>query len=320
MALDTLDRSPPPFFRQGLPALSKLVLLGLLCVLLMSADHRLGLSQPIRSAISVVLAPAQWLMLLPQRAGRALQAYFTGVDEARDAAQQYQARTIAQAQRLQQAEQLLQENRHLRELLALRNDTAGPSRAVQVLYETSDPYSHNIVIDKGQLSGITPGSAVVDVAGVVGQVTRVYPLSSEVTLLTDRDQNIPVLNARTGQRYIATGDPLTLGGSLELRFVPAGADLQEGDLLTTSGIDGVYPAGLHVGRIRQIDRRIDTAFAKVHALPMAQARGRHMLVLAPVSDWPERPAKPEPAQRARGKGAATAATAPASAASSGGTP
>jgi rod shape-determining protein MreC len=320
MALDTLDRSPQPFFRQGLPALSKLVLLGLLCVLLMSADHRLGLSQPIRSAVSVVLAPAQWLMLLPQRAGRALQAYFTGVDEARDAAQQYQARTIAQAQRLQQAEQLLQENRHLRELLALRNDTAGPSRAVQVLYETSDPYSHNIVIDKGQLSGITPGSAVVDVAGVVGQVTRVYPLSSEVTLLTDRDQNIPVLNARTGQRYIATGDPLTLGGSLELRFVPAGADLQEGDLLTTSGIDGVYPAGLHVGRIRQIDRRIDTAFAKVHALPMAQARGRHMLVLAPVSDWPERPAKPEPAQRARGKGAATAATAPASAASSGGTP
>ena len=315
MALDTLDRSPPPFFRQGLPALSKLVLFGLLCVLLMSADHRLGLSQPIRSAISVVLAPAQWLVLLPQRAGRALQAYFTGVDEARDAAQQYQARTIAQAQRLQQAEQLLQENRHLRELLALRNDTAGPSRAVQVLYETSDPYSHNIVIDKGQLSGITPGSAVVDVAGVVGQVTRVYPLSSEVTLLTDRDQNIPVLNARTGQRYIATGDPLTLGGSLELRFVPAGADLQEGDLLTTSGIDGVYPAGLHVGRVRQIDRRIDTAFAKVHALPMAQARGRHMLVLAPVSDWPERPAKPEPTPRVRSKGTATA---PASATSSGG--
>ena len=80
MALDSLDRSPPPFFRQGLPALSKLVLFGLLSVLLMSADHRLGVSQPIRSAISVVLAPAQWLMLLPQRAGRALQAYFTGVD------------------------------------------------------------------------------------------------------------------------------------------------------------------------------------------------------------------------------------------------
>ncbi len=318
MALDSLDRSPPPFFRQGLPALSKLVLLGLLSLLLMSADHRLGLSRPIRSAISVALAPMQWLALLPQRAGAALQDYFTGVDEARDAAQQYHTRTIAQAQRLQQAEQLLQENKHLRELLELRNDHTGSAKAVQVLYETADPYSHNIVIDKGALSGIAPGSAVVDVAGVVGQVTRVYPLSSEVTQLTDRDQSIPVLNARTGHRFIAAGDPVTLGGSLELRFVPASADLQDGDLLTTSGIDGVYPAGLQVGRIRQIDRRIDNAFAKVHATPMAQARGRHMLVLPPVSDWPERPVKTEPASRkTKGKSAAAPAKA---AASEGGTP
>jgi len=302
MALD-IDSSPPPIFRQGLPALSRLVLFGLLSVLLMSADHRLGLSQPIRSAVSVVLAPLQWAVLLPERAGSALQDYFTGVDEARDAARQYQSRTIAQAQRLQQAEQLLQENRQLRELLQLVQDTPGPSKAVQLLYKTADPYSHTIVVDKGALSGIVTGSAVIDVAGVVGQVTRVYPHLSEVTLLTDRNQNIPVLNARTGQRFIAAGDPLTLGGSLELRFVPASADLQDGDLLTTSGIDGIYPAGLQVAHIRHIDRRIDNAFAKVHALPIAVGRGRHMLVLAPVSDWPARPAKAEaPAQpQSRGK-------------------
>lgn len=308
MALDTIDRSPPPFFRQGLSALSKLVLFGLLSLLLMSADHRLGLSQPLRSAISVALAPAQWLSLLPSRGAAVLETYFTGVDEARDAAQQYQARTIAQAQRLQQAEQLLEENQHLRELLELRNDTAGPAKAVQVLYETADPYSHNVVIDKGLLSGITSGSAVIDVAGVVGQVTRVYPLSSEVTLLTDRDQSVPVLNARTGQRFIAFGDPFTLGGSLELRFVPAGADMQVNDLLTTSGIDGVYPPGLHVGRIESVERKTDTAFAKVHARPMARRRGRHMLVLAPVSDWPERPTKSAPILRHR-KASAPAAQA-----------
>ena len=297
--------------------MSKLLLFGLLSILLMAADHRLGLSQPIRSAISVALAPMQWLALLPQRSGSAIREYFTGVDEARDVAQQYQARTIAQAQRLQQAEQLLQENRHLRELLELRNDSTGPAKTVQVLYETIDPYTRHVVIDKGRVSGITPGSAVIDVAGVVGQVTRVYPLSSEVTLLTDREQSIPVLNARTGHRYIASGDPVVLGGSLELRFVPAGADLQEGDLLTTSGIDGVYPAGLQVGRIRQIDRRADTEFAKVHATPMAQARGRHMLVLPPIDDWPQRPAKTEPTPRPRkDKGAATRSK---SAASEGGT-
>jgi rod shape-determining protein MreC len=321
MALDSIDRATPPFFRQGLPALSKLVLFGVLSVLLMAADHRLGLSQPLRSAVSLVLAPMQWLSLLPQRAGSGAQDYFKGVDEARDEARNYQARTIAQAQRLQQAEQLLQENQHLRELLELRNDTHGPAKAVQVLYETADPYTHNIVIDKGALSGIAAGSAVVDVAGVVGQVTRVYPLSSEVTLLTDRDQSIPVLNARTGYRFMATGDPSALGGSLELRFVPASADLQEGDLLTTSGIDGVYPAGLQVGRIKQIDRRIDTAFAKVHATPMAQARGRHMLVLAPVSNWPERPIKSEPAARTRPvKGSPSTAKAAASVPQSGDKP
>lgn len=315
MALDSIDRSPPPFFRQGISALSKLVLFGLLSLLLMSADHRLGLSQPVRSMLSVVLAPVQWLSLLPARAGTALQDYLTGVDEARDAAHQYQTRTIAQAQRLQQAEQLLQENRHLRELLQLRDDMAGPAKAVQVLYETADPYSRSVVIDKGQASGITPGSAVIDVAGVVGQVTRVYPLSSEVTLLTDRDQSIPVLNARTGQRFVAFGDPFTLGGSLELRFVPAGADLQSDDLLTTSGVDRIYPAGLHVGRIQLIDRRTDNAFAKVHARPMAHYRGRHMLVLTPVSDWPDRPPKTEPLPRTR-----KSAISPAKAASAGTAP
>lgn len=299
MALDSIDRNPPPFFRQGPSALSKLLLFGLLSLLLMSADHRLGLSQPVRSAISVALAPVQWLALLPSRGVVAVQAYFTGVDEARDAARQYQSRTIAQAQRLQQTEQLLQENLQLRELLQLRQDMAGLSQAVQVLYETADPYSQSIVVDKGQLSGIALGSAVMDVAGVVGQVTRVYPLSSEVTLLTDRDQSIPVLNARTGQRFVAYGDPQAQGGALELRFVPTGADLQMDDLLTTSGVDGVYPAGLHVGRITHIDRRTDTTFARVHARPMAGRRGRHMLVLAPVSDWPERPAPSDAPARAR---------------------
>jgi rod shape-determining protein MreC len=296
-----------------------LLLFALLCLLLMSADHRLGVSQPIRSAVSVVLAPLQWAVLLPERAGSALQDYFTGVDEARDAARQYQSRTIAQAQRLQQAEHLLQENRQLRELLQLMQDTPGPSKAVQLLYKTADPYSHTIVVDKGALSGIVTGSAVIDVAGVVGQVTRVYPHLSEVTLLTDRNQNIPVLNARTGQRFIAAGDPLTLGGSLELRFVPASADLQDGDLLTTSGIDGIYPAGLQVAHIRQIDRRIDNAFAKVHALPIALGRGRHMLVLAPVSDWPARPVKaeapPQPQSRGKSHGASHSATPKASAGS-----
>jgi rod shape-determining protein MreC len=302
MALDTLERSAPPIFRQGLSATSKTLLLGLLAVLLMAADHRMQISQPIRSGVAFVLSPLQWLSLQPVNAVNALTRYFGNLENAQDAALNFQTRTIAQAQRLQQVEQLSQENAQLRQLLDLRAQVAGPAKAVQVLYDTSDPYTQRVVVDRGLMAGIAPGSAVIDTAGVVGQVTRVYPLVSEVTLLTDRAQSIPVMNARTGSRYVAHGDPQTLGGSLDLKFVPAGADMQKGDLLTTSGIDGVYPAGLHVGRIARIDRRVDSSFARVHAEPMASERGRHLLVLLPVKDWPE-PPKPEEPKAAKAKSA-----------------
>ena len=139
-------------------------------------------------------------------------------------------------------------------MLDLRKQVAGPSQAVEVLYDTADPYTDRVVVDRGQLGGIVQGAAVIDAGGVVGQITRVYPLVSEVTLLTDRDQSIPVMNARTGSRHVAMGDPSVPGGALELKFVPASTDVKQGDLLTTSGIDGVYPPGLHVGTVSRIDR------------------------------------------------------------------
>lgn len=304
MALDTLERSAPPIFRQGLSATSKLVLLALLSILLMASDHRFKISQPLRSGIAVVLSPLQWLSLQPARAVSAMGQYFGNLEAAQDAAQNFQTRTVAQAQRLQQVEQLTQENAQLRQLLELRAQIAGPSRAVEVLYDTADPYTDRIVVDRGQIAGIVQGSAVIDVAGVVGQVTRVYPLVSEVTLLTDRDQSIPVMNARTGSRHVAIGDPATHGGALELKFVPSATDVKQGDLLTTSGIDGVYPAGLHVGTVSQIDRRVDSSFARVHATPAATPRGRHLLVLMPTKDWPALPVAPSEPKRT-GKGRAS---------------
>jgi rod shape-determining protein MreC len=301
MALDTFERSAPPIFRQGLSATTKLVLLALLSILLMASDHRFKISQPLRSGIAVVLTPLQWLSLQPVRAVRWTGQYFGDLEDAQGAAETFHARTIAQAQRLQQVEQLAQENAQLRELLDLRTQHAGASRVVEVLYATADPYTDRIVVDRGQVAGIALGSAVVDVGGVVGQVTRVYPLVSEVTLLTDREQSIPVMNARTGSRHLAIGDPSIYGGSLELKFVPSGTEIKQGDLLTTSGIDGVYPAGLHVGHVSQIDRRVDSSFARVNATPSALPRGRHLLVLTPVKDWPVVPVAPPEVKRP-GKG------------------
>ena len=125
---------------------------------------------------------------------------------------------------------------------------------------------------------------MIDAGGVIGQVTRVFPLTSEVTLLTDREQSIPVLNARTGARNVAYGEVSAGLAQIELRFVPASADVQEGDMLTTSGVDGIYPAGLQVARINHIERRSDISFARILATPLAQQKGRHLLVLQPPPD------------------------------------
>lgn len=309
MALDTFERSAPPIFRQGLSATTKLVLLALLAVLLMASDHRLKISQPLRSGIALVLAPLQWLSLQPANAVTAMGQYFGNLEAAQDVAQVFQTRSIAQAQRLQQVEQLSQENAQLRQLLDLRTQIMGPSQAVEVLYDTADPYTDRVVVDRGQTAGIVQGAAVIDAVGVVGQVTRVYPLVSEVTLLTDREQSIPVMNTRTGSRHMAVGAPFAQGGSLELKFVPSGTDIKQGDLLTTSGIDGVYPPGLHVGVVSVIDRRVDSSFARVHAIPSAMPRGRHLLVVMPVKNWPAAPVnEPEPAKRTtKGKASKVAA-------------
>jgi rod shape-determining protein MreC len=125
---------------------------------------------------------------------------------------------------------------------------------------------------------------------------------SEVTLLIDRDQAIPVLNVRTGARSVAYGDPVAgLGGGMELRFTPGNADVQEGDLLTTSGVDGLYPPGLPVARVVRVERRADSTFARIYCAPLAQVYGaRHVMLLEPLAnDLPPRPA-PEPATQKRG--------------------
>lgn len=284
MPLGTLDRSPPPFFRQGPSALSKLVFFGVLAVLLMVADNRFGLIKPVRAAIATALYPLQWSMLQPVIWTRNSGQYFEALNtsQANEAAAQY--RLGLQSQRAQQVEQLSQENTRLRALLDLRGRVNAPALAAQILYDAADPYRRKVIIDKGALAAVQPGSPVLDELGVLGQVTRVYPLVSEVTLITDRNQAIPVLNVRTGLRALAFGDAASSAGSLELRFLDANVDVEVGDLLTTSGLDGVYPPGLQVARIKAIERGADSAFAQVQCEPVAAvSSGLHVLVLQPMA-------------------------------------
>jgi rod shape-determining protein MreC len=304
MARATLGREPPAFFRQGPSAFSRLLVFSALALLVMVADARFHVMQPLRSAVSVLLYPVQWLALRPlllAESARSTLGALTG-NEA-DITSLRQQLSI-QSQRAQLTEQLLLENRRLRELLALQQRLDRPALAAQVLYDAADPYTRKVILDKGEAQGLRLGAPVVDERGVLGQVTRLFPLVSEVTLVTDRDHAIPVQNARTGARGVAYGDTSTHADALELRFMAANADVAVGDLLTTSGVDGVYPPGLPVARIEKVERRTDAVFARIYCVPLALVAGAaQVLVLAPVGvDVPERPAPAPETKPARNGG------------------
>jgi rod shape-determining protein MreC len=283
MALDSLDRSPPPFFRVGFAPLTKLIFFSALSLLLIFGDKQLQFTKPLRAGLSTLILPIQWLVMQPGEALSAIGTYFQSLDQAQKNLKAAELKVLQQSVRSQQVEQLQIENQNLRLLMELQASIAVSFQTAEVLFDVPDPYNQRIVINRGLLKNVALGSPVIDAGGVVGQVTRVYPLTSEVTLLTDKDQSIPVLNSRTGARNITSGDVLAGLPMIELKFVPASADVREGDLLTTSGIDGIYPAGLQVARISHIERRVDISFARIHASPLAELKGRHVLVLQPTS-------------------------------------
>ncbi len=283
MPLGTLDRSPPPFFRQGPSALTKLLLCAALAIFLMVADARFKLADPARAGLSLLLHPVQQVLLAPVDAWERGGDYLRGTERAMAAENLARRQLVEQAERLSRAQQLQAENERLRALLGLQPALAVQSLAAEVLYESADPYSRRVVIDRGASKGVPLGAPVINEQGVLGQVTRVYPLSAEVTLLVDKDAAIPVLNTRSQQRGAAFGG--SDGAGMELRFMPANADVREGDLLTTSGLDGVYPAGLPVATVSRVERRGDSSFARVLLKPVTRPdTARHALVLLPPTE------------------------------------
>lgn len=294
MPLGTLERTPPPFFRQGASALSKLMLFSALALFLMVADTRFQLTGPMRVTIATMLYPLQWALLQPVQWSRDVIQHVQSLHSAQEDAQSFHEQLRLQAPRVQQFEQLALENERLRQLLELRARPETAGMAAQVLYDAADPYAHKVIIDKGLIHGVSAGSPVIDEAGVLGQVTRVYPSLSEVTLVIDADQAIPVLNTRTGVRAVAFGDPSLHGGVLELRYIGTNVDVQAGDLLTTSGIDGVYPPGLPVARVAKVERRVESPFARIYCEPQARVDGATQVLVLPVlaGQQPPRPDAP----------------------------
>ncbi len=264
--------------------LSQFVFFTCLSLFLMFADTRFEIAKTLRSSIATVLAPVNRVLSMPGSFVNNAAIYFESQATLKESEQALKQKLLLQSQRASQVEVLGSENAHLRKLLKLQSNLATPSQAAQVLYAVSDPYSRKVVIDKGSNSNIALGSPVMDAEGIIGQVVRVYPLSSEVALLIDNEQATPVLNVRTGIRSVMYGRPGANTDTLELRFVSGTADVQAGDELTTSGMDGVYPAGLAVAKIDKVERRTDSAFAKITCQAKANLGNvKHVMVLQPTT-------------------------------------
>lgn len=282
-----MQQGLPPLFNQGVSARARLAFFALLALVLIVIDARVRALETVRIGAGVVLYPIQHALHWPLEAAGNLWGLVARQRTLLADNERLAAAAARSAQRAADYEQLRVENARLRQLLDLRERQGASGLAVQVLYESRDPFSRKLVLDRGALAGVAAGQPVIDARGLVGQITRVFPSTAEVTLLTDRDQAVPVQVLRNGMRGVAFGGAAP--GTLDLRFMAANADLQAEDLLVTSGLDGLYPPGLPVGRVLRIERGERDQFARVVLVPAAGLHdGGHLLVLK-VDPMPEAP-------------------------------
>lgn len=289
-----MEYSPPPLFKQGAPARVKVIVFALISIVLLLVDARMNTLATIRQVAGTVLYPLQMAALMPREAVTTMGGYFSSLSALQKEVHELKTQQAGTALAMQQARLQMAENVHLRKLMGAREHIPVKSIISEILYDARDPSARKIVLDRGARSGVALGLPVIDNAGVVGQVTRVFPFTSEVTLLTDKEQAIPVQVLRNGLRSVAYGRGNS--GSLELRFMTPNADVQVGDILITSGLDGVYPAGLAVAKVIQVENSASGAFGRVVCQPLAGVdRNRQLLVLMSLPELPPRPpAEPPP--------------------------
>ena len=295
-----MDHQPPAFFNRGPAPLVRLMFFVVLALLLMVLDARFRYTETLRAGLALLAYPFQRIAMAPVQLATGVVGFFSSqvqLQRENDALREKQLRA---AKDLVTLEALAAENAQLRRLAEARERLPRKSTLAEILYAGRDPFSRKVIIDKGRMDGIQPGLPVVDDVGVIGQVTRVYSLLAEVTLITDKDQAIPVQIVRNGLRAVAfgAGD----GATLDLRFMAANADILNGDVLVTSGIDGTYPPGIPVAKVVRIERDAAYAFAKIACVPAAGTNQHNqVLVLAADDKLPPAP-QVEPAQERPVKG------------------
>lgn len=278
---------PPPFFKQGPAPLALLSFYIAISVALLILDAKFRYLEIVRQAFSVVTHPVQVVAHMPARGLGGLADYFADVSRLQNENERLKKERMDSAIVVQRVGQLDLENQQLRNLLNIRERYGAKAKAARVLYSARDPFTRRVVIDRGAQHGVIAGQPVIDERGLVGQLTRVFPLVSEITLATDKEHSIPVQIVRNGLRSVSFG----LGnGQMELRYMPANADVQVGDTVVTSGLDGIYLPGFPVARVDKVERDTSYSFARILCSPLAGVENHELVLL--LEPKPAEPAKP----------------------------
>ena len=267
------------FFGSGAQT-ARLMLYGLLAIVLMAIDQRGQYIPKVRAVVGTAIEPIYHVVDWPVRLGQSVSEQFKSRDELRESNESLRASLLAQEADLQRLQTLTEENRRLRALLEGSETLAFKTFFAELVQVDLDPFSHQVMIDRGQSDDVEVGQAVIDADGVMGQVEDVQAHMSRVRLISDPNHALPVQINRTGLRTIALGTGET--GSLLLNSVPLEADIREGDLVVTSGLGTRFPGGYPVAEISGVRRTPGQTFAEVVARPLASLdRGREVLLIVP---------------------------------------
>jgi rod shape-determining protein MreC len=276
-------------FPRGPGAGARLLIYVLISIAVIVADTRFKVLGGVRSALSTLLYPMQEAVQTPLAVYDTVSGFFVNHAQLQRDNARLRQRNLDYAGAVLRYHDLEQENTRLRTLLHAHLRTPLHTSLAEIISVPRDPYSRRIIVDRGSQDGVRAGQPVMDEIGLLGQVTRVYPYTSEVTLLTDEGQPVPVQIQRNGLRTITFG--LGTDNMIDVRYLPQGADIRKGDLLVTSGIGGVYPAGLPVATVANVEHSANRAFLRVECIPKAAINSYRQVLI--VNDIPAaKPARP----------------------------
>lgn len=273
-----------PMFTRRLGPAVLLASWSTLAMILIVMDARFNTLSWLRSSVSTLFYPLQVAARAPFELGAEINNFLVQHRELQRENVAMLSMQLRYGAQLSRIHSLQAENNELRHQLGLRKISAYQAVSAEILSTPRDPFSRRIMLDRGTNAGILPGSPVVDGMGLVGQVTKVFPLSSEVTLISDHNQAVPAQIQRTSQRVLVYGG----GAGMEVRYLPTHTDIQLGDVLVTSGIDRVYPVGLAVAKVTKVVRPTDNPYARISCQPLAGVeKSRVLVVLKPSGTSPQ---------------------------------